>query len=221
MPSLGTQSNCQPAGITTSVEEWLLGLNGKTDEASKEMRALAIEKLKGVQEEIRGISHQLNDAAYQKFHNFIISLEELVAGTCDTAGLRHRFEYDSETDWDGLQGEVKINLYRILQECLQNTIKHAQASEVVVELISEPYQLGVNIRDNGIGFQPGRGKKGIGHKNIASRVKKLGGRWKIQSAPGQGTEVRLQLPHHGGQRLAGKRNAGLNPAHADERIQAT
>lgn len=208
-------------GEMNGVRMVLLGLNGKTDEASKEMRALAIEKLKGVQEEIRGISHQLSDAAYQKFHNFIISLEELVAGTCDAAGLRHRFEYDSETDWDGLQGEVKINLYRILQECLQNTIKHAQASEVVVEMISEPYRLGVRIRDNGIGFQPGRGKKGIGHKNIASRVKKLGGRWKIQTAPGQGTEVRLQLPHHGGQRLAGKRNAGLNPAHADERIQAT
>jgi signal transduction histidine kinase len=185
------------------------------------MRAQAIEKLKEVQEEIRGISHELSDAAYQKFHNFIISLEELITGICEAAGLGHRFDYDKETDWDGLQGEVKINLYRIIQECLQNTIKHAQASEVVVEMISEPYMLRVNIRDNGVGFHPTRGKKGIGQKNIESRVKKLGGRWQLRSKPGQGTEVALQLPHHGGHPLASNTNVGSKTAHAAERIEIT
>lgn len=208
-------------GEMNGVRMVLLGLNAKSDEASQEMRALAIEKLKGVQEEIRGISHELSDAAYNKFHNFIISLEELITGVCEASGLDHHFDYDKETDWDGLQGEVKINLYRIIQECLQNTIKYARASEVVVELISESYKLRVNIRDNGVGFQPARGKKGIGHKNIASRVKKLGGKWQIRSAPGQGTLVALQLPHHGGHPLTANTTTGRNPAHTEERIEHT
>ena len=209
-------------GEMNGIRMVLLGLNGKTDEASLQMRAQAIEKLKGVQEEIRGISHQLNDAAYQKFHNFIVSLEKLIIGMSEAAGLEYRFEYDGETDWDGLQGEVKINLYRIIQECLQNTIKHAQASEVQVEMVSQPDQLHVCIRDNGVGFQTGRGKKGIGQKNIASRVKKLGGRWETESAPGKGTQVHIWIPHlHEAWLARAGKEAGFNPVHAAENQEAS
>lgn len=209
-------------GEMNGIRMVLLGLNGKTDEASQQMRAQAIEKLKGVQEEIRGISHQLNDAAYQKFHNFIVSLEELINGVSEAAGLGYRFKYDGETDWDGLQGEVKINLYRIIQECLQNTVKHARASEVQVEMVSEPDQLRVCIRDNGVGFQTGWGKKGIGQKNIASRVKKLGGRWETKSAPGHGTEVCLWIPYpHGALGYEAGKETGIAPVHAAENREAS
>lgn len=209
-------------GEMNGIRMVLLGLNGKTDEASQQMRAQAIEKLKGVQEEIRGISHQLNDAAYQKFHNFIVSLEELINGVSEAAGLGYRFKYDGETDWDGLQGEVKINLYRIIQECLQNTVKHARASEVQVEMVSEPDQLRVCIRDNGVGFQTGRGKKGIGQKNIASRIKKLGGRWETKSAPGQGTEVCLWIPcPHGALGYEAGKETGIARVHAAENREAS
>ncbi|MDG1573105.1 hypothetical protein OZ410_12315 [Robiginitalea sp. M366] len=183
-------------GEMNGIRMVLLGLNGKTDEKSVALRAQAIEKLKSIQEEIRGISHELSDAAYRKFHNFILSIEDLVTDYCDSAGLEHHLEYSKEVDWDDLRGETKINLYRIIQECLQNTIKHAGATRVEVELGAEGSDITVLVRDNGVGFLVKRGKKGIGHKNIASRVSKIKGRWDLKSSPGAGTEITIAVPYH-------------------------
>lgn len=181
-------------GEMNGIRMVLLGLNGKEDEKSVSLRAQAIEKLKSVQEEIRGISHALSDAAYQKFSNFIVSIEDLLESTAGPAGLEHQLEYDREADWDGVSGEIKINLYRIVQECLQNTIKHARANKVVVELQASEDTLVARICDDGRGFHKRRGKRGIGQKNIASRVQRLGGQWEVASSPGSGTEIRITIP---------------------------
>lgn len=181
-------------GEMNGIRMVLLGLNGKEDEKSVSLRAQAIEKLKSVQEEIRGISHALSDAAYQKFSNFIVSIEDLLESTAGTAGLEHQLDFDREADWDGVSGEIKINLYRIIQECLQNTIKHARANKVVVELQASENTLVARICDDGRGFHKRRGKRGIGQKNIASRVQRLGGQWEIASSPGSGTEIRITIP---------------------------
>ncbi|WP_221898787.1 ATP-binding protein [Robiginitalea sp. SC105] len=181
-------------GEMNGIRMVLLGLNGKEDENSVALRAQAIEKLKNVQEEIRGISHALSHAAYQKFSNFIVSIEDLLQNTAGAANLEYDLEYDQEADWDGVSGELKINLYRIIQECLQNTIKHARATRVTVELGATCESLEARIRDNGRGFQKRRGKRGIGQKNITSRVQRLGGKWEIESAPGSGTEIWVQFP---------------------------
>ena len=87
-------------GEMNGIRMILLGLNGKEDENSVALRAQAIEKLKNVQEEIRGISHALSDAAYQKFSNFIVSIEDLLQNTVGAAGLAFELEYDREADWD-------------------------------------------------------------------------------------------------------------------------
>ena len=182
-------------GQMNGVRMVLLGLNGKTDEAALAMRGEAIEKLKEIQEEIRGISHELSDAAYQKFHNFILSIEDLVRSTGDAVGLKHELDYDPDIDWDSLRGEIKINLYRIIQECLQNTIKHAEAGKVSVLMELSGNLLQVAIEDDGKGFQKRRGKRGIGQKNIDSRVRKIGGTWEVISAPGAGTRVLVRVPY--------------------------
>ena len=181
-------------GEMNGIRMVLLGLNGKEDEKSVSLRAQAIEKLKSVQEEIRGISHALSDAAYQKFSNFIVSIEDLLESTAGPAGLEYQLDFDREADWDGVSGEIKINLYRIVQECLQNTIKHARADKVVVELHASEDTIVARICDDGRGFHKRRGKRGIGQKNIASRVQRLGGQWEIASSPGSGTEIRITIP---------------------------
>jgi signal transduction histidine kinase len=172
----------------------LLGLNGKEDEASRAMREKAILKLQDLQEEIRSISHELSDTAYEKFHNFILSMEELIVGRCEPAGLVHHLEYDKSAEWDVLPGLVKVNLHRIVEESLQNVIKHAEATEVWVELDATDGHWEVRIRDNGKGFRKGRSRKGIGQKNIESRVQKMNGTWEIQSGSGRGTEILVRVP---------------------------
>ena len=181
-------------GEMNGIRMVLLGLNNKKDEAAIAFREQAIEKLKEVQEEIRTISHELNDASYQKFHNFINSLEDLLKNICEPAKLTYQLTYDHDVDWDNLQGITKINLYRIFQESLQNCVKHAQASKVYVSMETNEKDMVITIQDNGRGFDTVKSKKGIGHRNIKSRMNKIKGRWYLKSAPGVGTTLILEIP---------------------------
>jgi signal transduction histidine kinase len=181
-------------GEMNGVRMILLGLNKKGDQSAIALREQAIEKLKEVQEEIRTISHELNDASYQKFNNFMISMEELLKSVCGPAELHYHFTYDEDMDWDQLEGTTKINLYRIVQESLQNCVKHAQADTVFISFETNEKNIVVSIQDNGKGFDPTFGRKGIGHKNIKSRIEKLKGKWQLKSAPGIGTTVLLEIP---------------------------
>ena len=172
----------------------LVGLNQKSDEEAVAMRSKAIEKLQEVQEEIRTISHELSDAAYQKFHNFIISIQELLQSVGDSASLKHSFTYDEDIEWDDLNVEIKINLHRIIQECLTNCVKHARAKHVHLNFKTQRNTLLVSLKDDGVGFDTKKGKKGIGHKNISSRVDKIDGKWEVRSSKDIGTEVLVRIP---------------------------
>lgn len=182
-------------GEMNGVRMVLLGLNKKMDDAAVALRAQAISKLQEIQEEIRSISHELSDASYRKFHNFVLSLQDLIRSIGDAAGIRYEFTYDEDIDWDLLKGEAKINLYRIVQECLQNAVKHSEAEMISLNLHGSSSNIVITVSDNGRGFQTQSGKKGIGHKNISSRVKKLSGTWEVKSSPGKGTTVIVRLPY--------------------------
>ena len=182
-------------GRIQGVRMVLLGLNKRVTPEAITERAGAIKELKDIQEEVRAISHELSHSAYQKIHNFIRSIKDLLNGLEASAGLQHTFQYDEGANWDGLSGDIKINLYRMVQESLQNAVKHAQAKTVSLEFhIDEDNILRVSISDDGKGFQVKRGKKGIGLRNIASRAEKLKGSWDIQSSVGKGTKVVLTIP---------------------------
>ena len=170
------------------------GLNEKDDEASMEQRADFIEKLREVEEEIRSISHELSDASYQKIHNFIVSLEELINNIGKSSGISCSFIYNPDVDWDSLQGDVKINIYRIVQESMQNSVKHAQCKNMAIDFGIYDNVLRLSISDDGVGFDVGKGKRGIGLRNVASRVKKIKGVLKIESKKGEGTTLTVDIP---------------------------
>ncbi len=173
----------------------LSGLNDKEDEASIAHRAELIEKLRELEEEIRTLSHELSDASYQKFYNFIVSLEELIYGINKSSGIDCSFTYDNSVEWDDLEGDIKINAYRIVQESLQNCVKHAQCKQVTVDFRPEGNQLQLIISDDGVGFDIGKGKRGIGLRNVTSRVKKIKGTLAINSKKGEGTTILVRLPY--------------------------
>ncbi len=173
----------------------LSGLNDKEDEASIAHRAELIEKLRELEEEIRTLSHELSDASYQKFYNFIVSLEELIYGINKSSGIDCSFTYDNGVEWDDLEGDIKINAYRIVQESLQNCVKHAQCKQVIVDFRPEGNQLQLTISDDGVGFDIGKGKRGIGLRNVTSRVKKIKGTLAINSKKGEGTTILVRLPY--------------------------
>ncbi|MBU2996061.1 hypothetical protein KO500_06430 [Cellulophaga baltica] len=174
----------------------LLGLNKKTDPESVKQRGEIITELADLSEDIRSLSHELNYAAYQKMQNFISSIDALVKTfEMGTENIDFKFKYNSDLDWDGLKGEIKINLYRIVQESIQNCIKHAKADTIFINFDLRHNKIIVSIEDNGIGFDTKKNRKGIGFRNIKSRLKKLDGSFIVESTASKGTTLTIKIPY--------------------------
>jgi two-component system NarL family sensor kinase len=94
-----------------------------------------------------------------------------------------------------LDSSMEIIIYRIIQELVNNTLKHAAATEVLVQLIKEQDRLSIIVEDNGKGFDTAilDSSKAAGFASIASRVDYLKGRLEVQSTPGKGTMVNIEL----------------------------
>ena len=85
-------------------------------------------------------------------------------------------------------------MFRIVSESLNNSLKHAKATQVRVSIQPEGENIIVNISDNGDGFDPARISPGMGLNNISERVAGFGGELKITSQLGGGTQVCLSIP---------------------------
>ncbi|WP_339333976.1 MULTISPECIES: tetratricopeptide repeat-containing sensor histidine kinase [unclassified Croceitalea] len=171
----------------------LSGLNERSDESAIAQRAELIEKLQELEEEVRTISHELNSAAYKKINNYIIAIQDLIDTVSSSSKIAISFNPTDSFDWDDLEGDIKINTYRIVQECLQNCVKHAKCKNITVNLNVEHNKILLKVVDDGVGFNVKKGKKGIGLKNIISRVEKINGDLKIKSALGKGTEMIISV----------------------------
>ncbi len=172
----------------------LTGLNKRSGDEVVQERAHAIATLKDIEGEVRSISHELSHNAYQKIHNFINSIEDLLKGIQKSSGISYDFSYDHDIEWDQLSGDIKINTYRMIQECMQNSRKHAECSEVFVNFDIYDSNFVIAMGDNGKGFKQDKERKGIGMRNLQSRIKKLDGQLDIKSALGKGTKITLTVP---------------------------
>ncbi len=90
--------------------------------------------------------------------------------------------------------EHAIHFYRSVQEVLNNAVKHADASAVEVTIVQDEDSLRAIVRDNGKGFDPKEKKDGYGMRSLNERVKILGGTYHIDSAPGAGTIIKIDIP---------------------------
>lgn len=171
----------------------LTGLNKKADTGAIQERSGAIVALKNIESELRSISHELSHTAYQKINNFGTSIEALLDSAKDKP-MNTIFNYNEDKDWDGLLGDIKINVYRIIQENFQNAIKHSGCSNFFVNFEMDFDVFLVTIGDDGKGFVFDKERKGIGIRNIKSRVKKMNGTWTIDTSPNRGTVMKLTIP---------------------------
>lgn len=172
----------------------LTGLNKKADDKALTLKQEALDLLQKIEGEIRSISHALSNSAYHEIPNFIGSIQSLLETTENASKINTSLTHDEKVDWDSLSGDIKINLYRIIQESVQNAVKHAQCKHIVLNFASTDNQLHISITDDGKGFEVKKRKKGIGMRNIGSRIEKLGGSWWISSERGKGTSLQLKIP---------------------------
>ena len=84
-------------------------------------------------------------------------------------------------------------LYRIIQELVQNILKHAQASEALVQISYFDHRLEITVEDNGIGFDLNAARAGLGLQSIEARVSFLNGSFLMESQAGEGTSVVISI----------------------------
>ena len=93
-----------------------------------------------------------------------------------------------------LVSEVESTIYRLVQEAVNNVVKHADAQSVYVEVLEDDCRVRVTVRDDGRGFDTGKGSTGFGLLGMRERVELVDGRLFIESTPGRGTVMRAELP---------------------------
>jgi signal transduction histidine kinase len=93
-----------------------------------------------------------------------------------------------------LDKKHKLTIFRIIQEALNNAIRHAKATTVMIRMKAEPKKAALIIEDDGIGFHPEQIKKGAGLKNIENRIYLINGTHTIISAPEKGCKIIIEFP---------------------------
>jgi len=167
----------------------------KVDEAeaaSKRKKYLA--ELKSIEQDIREISHDLNREKSELINNFIVILNKLFEDQRNTYSSKLITSFDPDIKWELISNIVKINLYRIIQEGLQNCNKYANADIIKVEFKNEKDNLVLKIEDDGEGFNTSRTKNGIGLHNIEYRAAECKGTFTIKSAKDEGTVLIIKIP---------------------------
>ncbi len=137
-------------------------------------------------EEIRKLSHVLVGASRDKDIWLIPSVNELIHDISIMKDVDFNFIFDNYDSEEDMNRERKQAIYRIIQEQLNNILKHADASKVEIELKDDAGGLIVTISDNGKGFDPIAKREGIGLKNIINRAGLYNGKIDIVSSPGNG-----------------------------------
>lgn len=142
--------------------------------------------------DIRRLLRELSPRTLEQY-GYAAAVEELANKINATDQLHVTFE--SRRLPDQLPKNIEIGLYRITQELLNNTLKHAGATEVVISVIPSGSSLSFFYSDNGRGFLYSEVRTGLGVGNIESRVSVLGGKIQWYSSPGKGLEVTIEIPN--------------------------
>ena len=145
--------------------------------------------------EIRNISRSLVPASIGDL-GLQDSVTDLVESVKMTRAIHVEFYPVGNFD-EKISDKAKLMLFRIIQEQVNNVLKHSSARNLIIELILEETNnsIELSITDDGKGFNPDKvRKKGLGLSNIMSRADLFGGKVTIQSAPGRGCKLRVQVP---------------------------
>lgn len=174
----------------------LIGIKKTDDPKFKEQMSEISELASSTIDEVRVISYDLRPYELDR-----LGLTKTITSMVERANNSTNINFIS--DIENIDGtftpEIEINIYRIMQECLSNVIKHSEATDVRVQLKKLEKEISITISDNGKGFNVEKKfsdteRKGFGLRGIPERVKLFGGELNIESKPGKGTRIKIILP---------------------------
>ena len=167
-----------------------LDMATKTNKEVKEKVAYSSELLTIAIEEIKLLSRR--EVVPTKNIDLQELSEKIVSDFEENTGIKTTFI--SNIKYKVSDDDLKLNLYRIIQENFNNIVKHANAKNVSVILKSLPGFIHLQVKDDGIGFDFKKNKKGIGIANIINRVELFNGKISIKTAPGKGCTTDVFIP---------------------------
>jgi signal transduction histidine kinase len=159
-----------------------------TGDHLREIRTTAQEALR----EMRLLIFELRPPVLKQ-EGLIAALRARLESVEERVGMQTQLEVEGDS-W--LTPEVEEGLYRVAVEALNNTLRHSFAKRVTVRLCQDGQNVKFVVQDDGIGFDPVAIRKrggGLGLRGMEERVARLGARFTLQSAPGKGTEVRVEV----------------------------
>jgi len=142
-------------------------------------------------EELRRISHRLAPSIDEK-----VSLEEKIKTVVNTMNVSKDLtvHYHFQKFEEIIKADVQLAMFRILQEQFSNIVKYANASLVDITVQKRNGDIFMSIQDNGIGFDAEVRRNGLGLENIKRRVQVFNGNFNIQSSPGKGCKLDIEIP---------------------------
>jgi len=157
-------------------------------------------ELRDLQERAIGLAHDVQGLSRRLHPSILDDLGLAAALRAESQALGRRLDvpvsFAAEPMPESFPKESATALYRIAQECFQNIVRHARATEVNVELSVVGGQARLRIEDDGEGFQPSeaRSRGGLGLASLSERARLAGGRLDIRSSPGEGAVITAEVP---------------------------
>ena len=184
-------------GVLSKIFGTRLGLgflNVSGDKNTIEKHKYYVDELQNIEKEIRTISHELKNEILSSKEDFSKIIKDLIEKRSNLESFKYQYYCEEAIYWDTINDDIKINLYRILQEALQNIIKYADATYVEIKISLNNNNIELLVKDNGKGFNTRGKRKGIGLKNMQSRAEKIDGTIKINSLKNGGTTIFVTCP---------------------------
>jgi len=184
-------------GVSPVLSTIKLYSNALSDSNSDNFRKRVTKRLNSaIDEAIRGIYEISNNLTPHILENFglVIALQSFIEKIEDTMNIK--FNFVSELT-NCLPNTIEVNLYRVVIELINNTIKHARATEINI-IIKLNTDIKLVYIDNGVGFDMSsihKREKGMGLFNISNRIKSLNGWVKIESKPNKGMKLEVTIPN--------------------------
>ena len=166
-----------------------LWINNEDSLNNKRSREVIKQQIPVLIEATRTISHSLYPVNLEKF-GLILTLEALISNVNESLPIQLIVNHD----YQKRPISFEVQIYRIIQEFLSNVIKHAKASNMLIHIRDTETSLALILSDNGVGFDNSILKKGMGLKNIDSRIKSINAFSKWKSKKGNGSRLIIILP---------------------------
>ncbi len=184
--------NQRLAVLVLNLEIAMKKLSGPPTALREQIRS-AIDTAASLASDVQTLSHRLHSSRLQT-----LGLEPAAREMCREFSERSGvvIQFQSADVGTGVGADVGLCLYRVLQEALQNAVKHSGASEIAVALEADAHAITLTVQDSGIGFEPAKAfkAKGLGLVSMKERLKLLDGQLSIETHSRRGTTIRARVP---------------------------